>query len=215
MAEQRCAGRPRLAEVEARTKNLVNVAFKLFVDQGYSSVSLEQIARDAHVAVRTIYVKFGGKIGLLNAVISTERERFFSHLQDMDLDLRPIDEILTDFGIRYLELVLAPHALSMQRLVIAEAKSNPELASVFYEAGPAQTIELLNRFFARPLVRAQFRDSLPLAVLPLHLLNCLMGDRLKRLLFDPCSVVEESAIKAQVEQGLALFFHGALRAATC
>lgn len=211
--EPYCAGRPKAAEVEARTQNLIRVAQNLFIDPGYSKVSLEQIAREAHVAVRTIYVKFGGKAGLLNAVISTERDRFFTTLKDMDSDTRPVATILAEFAFNYLELVCSPQAMCLQRLVIAEAKSNPELARTFYDAGPAHTVELLTRFFSRPEIRAQFRSNLPPEILPTHLLNCLWGDRMKRLLFQPDTVLTTAEMQAQVPLGLSLFFNGTLAVA--
>ena len=66
------AGRPRAADMEARMENLLHTAGCLFLEKGYGKVSLEMIAREAHVAVRTIYVKFGGKAGL-----------FDDHFQDL------------------------------------------------------------------------------------------------------------------------------------
>ena len=57
----KAAGRPKAADVEARTQELLQVAATLFLKNGYTKTSLESIARAAHVAVRTIYVKFGGK----------------------------------------------------------------------------------------------------------------------------------------------------------
>src|SRR5476649_342280 len=91
------AGRPRAADKEARLQNLLDTAAHLFLEKGYGKVSLEMIAREAHVAVRTIYVKFGGKAGLLNAVIAEGRARFFGGVFNMGTDMRPIEDILTDF----------------------------------------------------------------------------------------------------------------------
>ena len=154
----KAAGRPRAADLESRMQNLVATAAQLFISKGYSNVSLEMIAREAHVAVRTIYVKFGGKVGLFGAVINDRRANFFSDIGNMDIDTRPIPQILSDFGIRFLSLVTAPASLSMQRMVIAEAKTNPELARTFFDTGPAQTREVLTRFFARADIRAQLRE---------------------------------------------------------
>jgi AcrR family transcriptional regulator len=207
-----CAGRPRLDEVEARTQNLLKVAGELFVEFGYGKVSLEQIARAARVAVRTIYVKFGGKAGLLNAVISEERERFFTRLEDMDTDMRPIETILCEFAMNYLELVCSPRAIALQCLVIAEAKSQPEMARIFYEAAPAHTINLLTRFFSRPEIRAQFRADLPDHILPSHFLNCLWGNRFKQLVFQPNTLLTLEEMQAQVPTGLSLFLNGTAQA---
>src|SRR6478672_3052280 len=90
------AGRPKAADVEARMQELLQTAAALFLKNGYTKTSLESIARAAHVAVRTIYVKFGGKAGLLHAVLAAKRDRFFSS-PPMDLDPRPFKEVVADF----------------------------------------------------------------------------------------------------------------------
>jgi TetR/AcrR family transcriptional repressor of mexJK operon len=76
---RKSAGRPKAADVEARTQDLLQVAARLFLKNGYTKTSLESIARAAHVAVRTIYVKFGGKAGLLDAVLVAQARPFLPH----------------------------------------------------------------------------------------------------------------------------------------
>ena len=71
--QARVAGRPKAAEAEARLQELVAIAGELFLEKGYSKVSLDMIARRARVAVRTIYVKFGGKSGLFREVLLSAR----------------------------------------------------------------------------------------------------------------------------------------------
>ncbi|NRR32986.1 TetR/AcrR family transcriptional regulator [Oxalobacteraceae bacterium] len=205
------AGRPRAADQEARLQNLLTTAGGLFLQKGYSKVSLEMIARAAHVAVRTIYVKFGGKTGLLNAVIAAGRARHFADMSSMETDDRPIKEVLGDFSLRFLRLVMMPSFVSLHRMVIAEANSNPELATTFNQAGPKQTRELLGRYFNRPEVRAQLRTGLDAETLAMHLLNCIMGDQLSRLLFEPEHPPTEEETRARVAKGLELFCHGVLR----
>lgn len=176
------AGRPRAADIEMRMQQLLDTAASLFLQKGYSGVSLEMIAREAHVAVRTIYVKFGGKAGLLNAIIAGGRLRHFSSMGDMQTDNRPLIQILSDFGLRYLELVSTPAAIELHRMVIAEGRTNPELAATFHQAGPLQTRAMLDRFFARLEIATQCRSDLAPAMLTSHLISCLMGDQATRFL---------------------------------
>ena len=97
------AGRPKANEVEARMQDLLQAAGTLFLKNGYTKTSLEAIARAAHVAVRTIYVKFGGKAGLLNAVLAAKRDRFFRS-QPMETDPRPLREVIDEFARQMYEL---------------------------------------------------------------------------------------------------------------
>lgn len=205
------AGRPRASEAEARTQELVETAARLFLEKGYSKVSLEMIAKQARVAVRTIYVKFGGKAGLFTAVINAGCAHFFATMHDMETSVRPLRDILLDFGLRFGQLVASPQVLAVHRMVIAESMSNPELAQAFFEAGPKQTREALQRFFARPDIRSQLRADMTPEALTVHLLNCIMGDQLKRYLFVINQTLPMPDVLRQVEVGVDLFLGGALQ----
>ena len=205
------AGRPREADKEARHLALLQTATRLFLEKGYNKVSLEMIAREAHVAVRTIYVKFGGKAGLLSAVITTGRARFFADMTSMETDPRPLEDILGDFSLRFLELVSLPSFVSLHRMVVAEAQATPELAEAFYKAGPLQSREMLWRLFGRPEIRARLRPELSLEVLAVHLVNCLLGDLMSRMLFPPEQPPSIDELRGRAAQGLDLFLRSALR----
>jgi len=205
------AGRPRAADKEARLHALLHTAAELFITKGYGKVSLEMIARAAHVAVRTIYVKFGGKAGLLKAVIIHGRAKLFGDMPDLVTDQRPIEAVLGEFCRRFLHLITIPFFFSMYRMVIAEAQANPELAEAFFDAGPRLTRELLGQYFARADVRAQLRDDLPFDELPTFLLNTMMGDQLKPLLFSIKERFTEEEIEQRVQVGLKLFLAAVLR----
>lgn len=203
------AGRPRAADIEARNQELIDAACRLFLEHGYTRVSLETIAREARVAVRTIYVKFGGKAGLLKAALASRRERLFGE-HAIDTDMRPLREVIDEFARDYHALLIAPEAIAMQRVVIAEAGSNPELAEAFHEGGPRMTREMLDRYFRRPDVRSQLRDDVPLDLLPAHLIGCICGDPIGRFLFPDA---EPSGDEAQrlLAARLGLFYRSILK----
>lgn len=206
----RVAGRPREADADARMQDLLETAGTLFLEKGYSKVSLGMIAREAHVAVRTIYVKFGGKAGLFNAVIANGRSRYFD-IGDMENDPRPVEQILEQFGLRLLRMMSMPRIVRMHRMVIAEASTNPELAITFDRAGPGQILDMLSRFFAHPARQARLRTDVPPARLAVHLFNCILGDQVTRLMFEPLTAVSDAEMRRQVEDGLDFFFKTSLR----
>ncbi|TFW33499.1 TetR/AcrR family transcriptional regulator [Massilia horti] len=204
----KAAGRPKASDVEARMHDLIETAGCLFLKNGYTKVSLESIAREAHVAVRTIYVKFGGKAGLLKAVLTSRRDRFFTP-HDLEADTRPFKEIVDDFARHFFDLLYSPEAIAMHRVVIAEAPTNPELAQTFNDAGPRLTREMLERFFARADIRAQLRPDLPFDQLPTHLLTCIGGDVTRRFLFPPVQQPREEALR-QLDARMSLFYRAVL-----
>ncbi len=203
------AGRPKAAEAEARLNDLMDTAARLLLEKGYSKVSLELIAREARVAVRTIYVKFGGKAGLLKAILARRRAESFHSMESLEDTQRPIREALLDFGTRFHSLVSNPAATALYQLVIAEAHTSPELAEAFWDAGPRQTRETLARYFSREDIRAQLATDAAPERLAVHFMNCIMGDQLKRFLFESRCGVPTSP--GHIEQGVDLFLHGVLR----
>jgi TetR/AcrR family transcriptional repressor of mexJK operon len=200
----KAAGRPKASEVQARTQELLDVAGCLFLKHGYAGVSLETIAREARVAVRTIYVKFGGKAGLLKAILHARRERFFPR-GGMETDTRPLREVIGEFAVHFDEMLCQPESVALQRVVMAEAESNPELAEAFYEAGPRMTRDMLERYFARLDVRAQLRPDVPVELLPSHLIACINGDPVVRFLFPKLQPAREEA-RRLLAQRLELFY---------
>jgi TetR/AcrR family transcriptional repressor of mexJK operon len=204
----KAAGRPKAADVEARMQELLQTASTLFLKNGYTKTSLESIARAAHVAVRTIYVKFGGKAGLLHAVLADKRHRFFRS-QPMQTDTRPLKEIVDEFARNMNELLTSQEAVDMQRIVMAEAPTNPELAEAFWNGGPRQTREMLARFFARPDIRAQLHPDVGVDLLPGYLMGCIAGDQLCRFVFPAEKLTPEEALR-ELDRRLALFYRAVL-----
>lgn len=204
------AGRPKAAEVEARTADLLQVAGELFLKNGYTKTSLESIARAAHVAVRTIYVKFGGKAGLLSAVLAAKRHRFFRSAP-MDTDMRPLREAVDEFAVQMHGLLTSPEAVDMQRIVLSEAPTNPELAEAFWNGGPAKTREMLGRFFARPDIRAQLHEDIQLELLPTFLMACIAGEQMACFICRQRMPGPEQA-RRDLEGRMKLFYRSVLRA---
>ena len=154
----------------------------MFIENGYRNVSLAAIAREAHVAVRTIYVKFGGKAGLLNAVLQSQRDAVFADMPPMTPDGRSLDDVLFEFARRYLQLLTGPRALSLLRMVMAESMNDPQLCAGFIEAGPERTRRMLAAFFGQAHVREQLLPGCTPDQLAADLTACLLGDRMPELL---------------------------------
>jgi hypothetical protein len=68
---------------------------------------------------------------------------------------------------------------------------------------------MLARYFARPDIRAQFATTASPDRLSIHFMNCLMGDQLRRFLFESrCGVATSPE---HIDEGIDLFLHGVLR----
>ena len=72
---------PKKRDAERTREKLVSCAERLFVKTGYHAVGVDEIAAAARVNKRMIYVYFGNKRKLYEAVI----ERIFSKIDNLDL----------------------------------------------------------------------------------------------------------------------------------
>ncbi len=136
----RRTGRPCRGEAAERSQQLLSSAFDVFLIHGFSGTSLDDIARAAHVAKRTIYEQFGGKEGLFAAAVERAATSLVSRFPKAD---RVSGELATDLeqiGCAVLEFVLQPKSLAIYRLVAGEAERQPRLAQQFYEKGPARAV---------------------------------------------------------------------------
>lgn len=168
-------GRPRKGEAEQRRSHLISVATRLFLEKGYYRVSLAMIAQEARVAVRTIYLGFGGKAGLFSATLEEGRERFMTDEQVPD-PTGPIVEVLGNFGLRYLHYLTDPQIVKLRRMVMAEASTSPDLEQTWWDAGPALAHRQLTRYFSDVRVQSQIYPDIPLDLLPVYFMACIAGE---------------------------------------
>ena len=139
----------------------------------------------------------------------SRRDAFF-RMREMEHDKRPFREVVDDFARQFFDLLCQDQLIAMQRVVIAEAADNPELARTFYDAGPRLTREMLERFFAREDIRAQLRADLPFEQLPAFLTSWISGDAMQRFVFPHDQPTRPEAHRL-LGQRLELFYRAVLK----
>ncbi len=151
----RTGGRPTAAAAAQLEANILQHATVAFLQGGYAATSIEAIARDAHVAKRTIYARWTGKAALFMAVVQRLIATWLSmtgtwpETNDLAVALRcAADSILA--------VALTPEAVALHRLMIAEAVHFPELQTIMAQAGAQEGVRrigiLLDRAVALGLL---------------------------------------------------------------
>jgi AcrR family transcriptional regulator len=142
----RTSGRPNRATAAALPTTILDAAQELFLAQGYERTTLEQIAGNAGVTKRTLYVKVGDKAELLTAVVA----RLLGHGQSRLVDVgpgRPVERRLEAFGTSLLDVALDLDMVRLHRLMLGAAEKFPELTRLMGDelagAGNAGLAELL------------------------------------------------------------------------
>ena len=146
------------------------------MESGYEAASMDAVAARAGVSKATIYVHFEGKRALFEAIIRRHTETLFNRIQlpDKFTDLR---QALTALARSFVEMILTPDALSMYRVVAAEAARQPEIGEAFYAAGPAYARQKVCEYFLNLARRGLMRlDESEAPILANLFLSMLAGD---------------------------------------
>lgn len=201
----KCGRPPKGQECQSRER-LLDSALQLFLEHGYGDLSMETIAKDAHVSMRTIYSRFGNKAGLFGAVIKRCSDQFVDRLPE---NLEP-GEALTVFAKHYVHLITRPDAVRIRTILIGESLRFPELAAKFYEQGPQRARDTLVDYFIKKQQEGHFSDVSP-RVLADYFLSCLRNEHFQKLQLGLASTPEEAEIDLWVRQSVDLFLHGCLK----
>ena len=143
------AARRGVAATFATRERILAAAHRVFLDAGYGAASMEAIARTAGVAKQTLYAHFGTKAGLFGAIMRDRCDWLLEPLPAADDADHDPATALQAIGHRFIATILAPEALARFRVVITEHARFPELAEVFFAAGPARASAGLAEYLAR------------------------------------------------------------------
>jgi TetR/AcrR family transcriptional regulator, mexJK operon transcriptional repressor len=161
-------GGPAQGGPSGRRAAIARAATELFLRQGYQATSTEQVASAAAVSKQTVYNQFGDKQSLFREIVlgvTATAEAFAVELpRSMDgvATAADLEGALRALARRYLAVVVSPQVLALRRLVISEATRFPDLASAYYERGPARVLAALGvmvaELGARDLLRVPDPD---------------------------------------------------------
>lgn len=138
--------RKRAGQDPAKRRQIIEGAYRVFLEQGFDAASMNDITREAGVSKGTIYVYFDNKLDLFEALIEDERQVYSAGLADILSPDAPPADALTAYGLAMLKLVTRRDVVRAQRAVIAMSERLPELGRRFHQAGPEHTRALVARY---------------------------------------------------------------------
>jgi TetR/AcrR family transcriptional regulator, mexJK operon transcriptional repressor len=133
---------------------ILAAAERTFLAGGFGAASMDAIARAAGVSKATVYAHFAGKEELFGAFVAELSERRFGGFSAEALDPRDLVRSLTTIATRFLDLLLSPEGIALNRIVIAEVSRFPALGEVFWAAGPERSRVQVEAFLRRAAVAA-------------------------------------------------------------
>lgn len=162
---------------EARPGELVQAALELFVERGYSSTRLEDVAQRAGVSKGTIYLYYGSKEELMRAAIRLAVQPKLQFAEEMtersDLSTR---DLLRRITANWLEDDIRSPSRGMLKLLVSECRNFPELGHFYADEVMQRARDFWLSLLRRGIERGELRDIdpeayLPVVTAPLSLLN--------------------------------------------
>jgi TetR/AcrR family transcriptional regulator, mexJK operon transcriptional repressor len=205
------SGNPRdkLAEDplgNAKDRQILAAARKVFMELGYGAASMDAIARQAGASKATLYTHFDGKDALFAALIVMECKHFSEQIGRRAFDGPDIRVALRSLAEDFNNLLCTDESLAMYRIVVAEAPRFPELGRIFYESGPKVMINRVADLLAGAAKRGllEIRDPRVAAV---QFISLVRGDsHLTRIL--GLKATSKNVAADYIEGGVDLFLAG-------
>jgi AcrR family transcriptional regulator len=154
MAVTAKSGRPK-----SRRNALLQAAAEVFFEQGYAATSIDAIIERVGGSKRNIYNEFGNKEGLFSAIITESADKVLSTLAIEEIEGHDLQETLTAFGQRLMDVYMSPTLVGIYRVVGTEANRFPDFVKLFYEQGPGRATSRLAEVLEEAKERGEIRTD--------------------------------------------------------
>ncbi len=186
---------------QRRKQAMMDAAYSLFTEKGYAVVTLDDIIKISGGSKSSLYSFFGSKEGLLKAVVEALANEMLEELQvPATLGQSPRAALLK-IGNRIARLALSENAINQFRLAVSNAKSRPDLASLWYEYGPKTTFDGLATYLAKEVEagRLNIGDPRRAAIFFLNMIICQDTLRMAVGMAPPLAPEVEAIVEDAVE----------------
>lgn len=146
----RAPGRPRDPELEAR---ILEITLRLLAEQGYSRMSIDDIAVEAGASKPTLYRRWPTKADLATAALRTIQ------IQEPMVDTGSSAGDLIGILQNFRRSLLRPNGMSLIGTVLSEEHHTPELLARFREHIVAPRRAMLRSVFERAVACGEVRDD--------------------------------------------------------
>ncbi len=143
---------------DARPQELLAAALDLFVDRGFSSTRLEDVAKRAGVSKGTLYLYFTNKEELFKAVVRDSIVPVIGAAEDSIAGFEGHSaDLLRKVIIDWWERLGNTKASGITKLIMAEASNFPDIACFYQEEVIARGTNMIASMLHRAVARGEFR----------------------------------------------------------
>ena len=194
-------------EDSVKRARILEVAAQMFLEQGFSRVSMDAIAEAAPVSKPTLYSHFKDKEDLFIAVIAPRCQAMFQSFEKRIATEDRIEDALYQIGIGFMDLVLSPEAISVHRTILGETQAFPALGQLFYETGPKKSLEILSAYLKKKQEEGQIKETDPVAAASMFI-SMLKGFPHMQILLGVRKTVSQKERENHVRYVVEIFLNG-------
>jgi AcrR family transcriptional regulator len=188
----------------AKRRQILTGARKVFRARGFDGASMEVIAKEAGVSKGTLYVYFASKESLFEALILEERFGQAELMQEVLVSRADVETDLRRIGRNYLEKMARPEKLSTLRMVIGAAEKFPQFGELLHEAGPCRGRREMGAFIQERINRGELK-SCEVEVAAGQFFDLCVAGILRRMLLNAGPPPDEMETEANVDAAVKVF----------
>jgi len=112
--------KPLSCKAESRCTKFLDVAYRLFLDNGYENVSMNDIVKHSGGSLATLYKHFGNKEQLFVFLLEQQSEELFGEWGRRSICYEGrLEAFLMETGKMFLDLITTQDAILFHRLIIS------------------------------------------------------------------------------------------------
>ena len=192
----------------AKRASILEAAGRMFLQQGYERVSMDQIAAEAGVSKLTVYSHFGDKDTLFSEAAARYCEQQMPDAVFEPSPGTPVRDRLLALADAFLTMVCSPEAIAGHRLLCTPQMVDKRLPQRFWKGGPERVQTAFAAMLRRRIETGDLDiapDLVPTAAAQFFVL--LKGDLHQRLVFDcddagDCARLRRAHLEASVDMFL-------------
>lgn len=199
---------------EARPGEIAAAALYLFVEKGFATTRIEDVAERAGVSKGTVYLYFDSKEALFRSAVEAVMLPALEAAEALPLQAdATASRMLRCFVFGWWQMVGSTAAGGIPKLLVAEARNFPDMARWFHDSFIARAMAVVRKIISIGVERGEFRP-LDVPVVTRVVFAPLFAYVVWRNAFTPC-MTELPEPEAYLENAVAVLTEGmAARAPT-
>jgi TetR/AcrR family transcriptional repressor of mexJK operon len=145
-------GRPTKAAAAERDERLLEIATKMFLEQGFEATSIDALAEAAAIGKATLYARYADKGALFADVLRRRILEVYGPLEAEFATATAGDDLepaLLKVAMRFIDQALADGSVALGRILAAQSQRFPELAELAVREGYGRQLRLIETVLRR------------------------------------------------------------------